>query len=133
LLDIAPTVLDLAVGLEAPSWGRSLRPVYERREREDREVMAHSTYEDASQSAVIDGNYKLVKNREFGVESLFDLAHDPMERSNLIDEHPEIAARLSTRLALVSDAELNDVVLSTRKRRTLATMCEAGVKGACVD
>lgn len=50
--------------------------------------------------AIIDGDYKLVihESRGTGKRELFDLASDPAEKTNLIDQRPTIAETLSARL-----------------------------------
>jgi arylsulfatase A-like enzyme len=99
LVDVAPTVLDVAAGLETPSTGRSMRPVLAHRERDDREVVVHTTYQNTNQSALIAANHKLIKNDVLGISYLYDLTSDRAEAHNLIDERPEVAARLRARLA----------------------------------
>jgi hypothetical protein len=53
-----------------------------------------------------DGKWKLVRSREPGLlaPSLFDLSSDAGETTDVIAEHPEVAARLETALtALMRD------------------------------
>ena len=42
--------------------------------------------------------YKLIVPRGGGDVSLFDVAKDPHERTNIADAHPEIVAELTSRL-----------------------------------
>ncbi|MBL8849097.1 MAG: sulfatase [Planctomycetaceae bacterium] len=48
---------------------------------------------------IIEGNWKLIAPVTAGVPpELYDLAADPREEHNLADEHPQVVARLSSRL-----------------------------------
>jgi arylsulfatase A-like enzyme len=50
------------------------------------------------QSAIRKGDWKLLKFRDRATY-LFDLSKDPGEKSNLVEKHPEIAAKLEAELA----------------------------------
>ncbi len=89
LLDLAPTIVDL-LGIPGGVFvGRSLaapagpRPVFAecRRFGRDRRL-------------VLEGHHKLIVDRATGARELYDLAADPAERRNLVEERPEVAARL---------------------------------------
>jgi hypothetical protein len=49
--------------------------------------------------AIVDGKDKLYHHRGLGYEALYDLAADPRERVNLVEERPETARRLRDLLA----------------------------------
>lgn len=65
-----------AKDLKNPVWGRRFQRV---------------------RQAVFDWPYKLIYSSD-GKHELYDLAQDPREQNNLIDERPEVAARLSVAL-----------------------------------
>jgi hypothetical protein len=55
----------------------------------------HQALDEPLMTALILGNYKLVKSEEAGLE-LFDLSTDLGEEHNRIDSLPQIASKLST-------------------------------------
>ncbi len=96
-LDVAATITALA-GVEVPAGeldGVNLLPYF----RGDRTDAPHEalTWRWISQSAIRAGNWKLLRGGDR--EYLFDLQADPGEKHNLAAEHPEVAARLRTRLS----------------------------------
>ena len=131
LVDLFPTLLELTSGTAAASFGRSLAPVWFRRETDDREVFVYSPYPGSRQGALLQGHHKLVQDFLHGTERLHDLASDPGERVNLIEAEPRIAARLRARYAEVWDQSMNDRVLARRARRRLFELCERGSANAC--
>ena len=44
--------------------------------------------------AIVDKNWKLLSNRDRDYSELYDLAADPYEKDNLIEQKPKIAAAL---------------------------------------
>ncbi len=109
-VDLAPTVLELA-GLPAPvaGWhGTSLAASV----REGGEPTAHpivmevptgapSGVETVSQAAIREGSWKLVTSPEDPdrvTDALYDLVADPDERRNVARKHPDVVARLKSRL-----------------------------------
>jgi arylsulfatase A-like enzyme len=53
---------------------------------------------DSPQSAIREGNFKLILSYEDGTRKLFDLQQDPGERSNLADQKKDLADRLEAKL-----------------------------------
>lgn len=101
-IDVAPTLLRLA-GLGLPAWyeGADLAPIWRGEETDDRVVIA----EKRCCRALVSANWKYAIILETGEETLFDLGTDPGEKTNLIDELPEVAARMRE-LATHWDAKL---------------------------
>lgn len=101
-IDILPTLAALA-GAEVPGdqvEGRSLLPLIESPEAEweDRFLFTHKarwkTGQDPNESkwnnfAVRNGRYRLV-----GKEALYDMEVDPGQETNVIEQHPEVAATM---------------------------------------
>jgi phosphoglycerol transferase MdoB-like AlkP superfamily enzyme len=87
--DVAPTLLGL-LGVPIPMTmkGRDLT-------RDDfPRVALFGGRPPAEQYGIRDGKWKLVLSGETGVVELFDVAADPDERTNLVDDHPELAKKL---------------------------------------
>jgi arylsulfatase A-like enzyme len=140
LLDLAPTVLDLA-GLSIPEsmQGQSLRPlldpegkwrarpaISEWRRRTDQR---NSRMVDAF--SIIEGEWKLVRNVERPEDvPEFELYHhrtDPLDQKNVASDHPEIVERLAQQLEawhkwalenrLPSDGEAAEAMTSEELQR----------------
>ena len=96
LIDISATMLDQA-GLEVPEdWdARSLQPVLTGRSAEHREAQV---MELGNWAAICDGRHKLVE-RSDAEPTLYDLANDPQELTNVAADQPEVVRRLSEQLA----------------------------------
>ncbi|MEN9358470.1 MAG: hypothetical protein RL095_5 [Verrucomicrobiota bacterium] len=98
LIDLAPTVLDLAqapAGQRQLAQGESLRPLLTGRGVYQRDF-AVAEVEQAS--ALVTAEYKLIEGLD-GSRLLFDLKADPDEIKNLAAAKPEVAAELSKKLA----------------------------------
>ena len=93
LMDLAPTVSELA-GVEPPagSVGQSLVPVLRDPSRPHREALLVA-YRDLMRG-VSDGQWKLIENRPSGRWQLFNLASDPDETRNLVND-PSQAQRVA--------------------------------------
>jgi arylsulfatase A-like enzyme len=108
-IDISSTILDLA-NIPIPSWmeGRSLAPLIRGEKMLSRPAFSMNFEENPSRGhqitkgsvAVWDGDYKLIHYIERKESLLFNLAKDPGELHNIINDSPEIAQRL---LKLVQD------------------------------
>jgi arylsulfatase A-like enzyme len=114
-IDLYPTLLELTAGIGAGGAGRHLAPVWQGRERDDRDVYARTSYKDWSLRAALVGRYKLVHDLRTGQRSLHDLRGGG-ERIDLFDRQPAIAADLTTRMGRVWDVAINDVVLARKLR-----------------
>ncbi|MEW6746649.1 MAG: sulfatase [Planctomycetota bacterium] len=95
-IDLAPTIL-AALGLPIPESFQGvdrlaspaagepstpLTPVF----------LEYATYDSSALKACVLGSFKYLHDPVFHVEELYDLAADPAERKNVIDDHPELAA-----------------------------------------
>ncbi|MCX7017191.1 MAG: sulfatase-like hydrolase/transferase [Candidatus Sumerlaeota bacterium] len=96
LLDVAPTVLELAGASDADRAacrGTSLTPLLTGR-GEYRRPFAFA--EDATTKMAVDGRYKLVAYPDFTM--LFDLQADPDELKNLATDRPDVVKDLKARI-----------------------------------
>ncbi|MCH8148771.1 MAG: sulfatase-like hydrolase/transferase, partial [Planctomycetes bacterium] len=112
-IDLMPTILD-ACGVQPPTGvkldGRSLLPLLrgQRVEWPDRSIVIQSHRGDKPvryhHFMIRDARWKLLHASGFGGENfpgkpkfeLYDVLSDPRESKNLIDDHPEVLARLKT-------------------------------------
>ena len=131
LIDLFPTLLEWSAGIAAPSFGRSLAPIWQREETADREIVVYSPYVGSRQGAFLQGPYKLIQDFMHGSERLYDLSQDPAERVNLVDTEPELAARLERRYAEIWDQSMNDRVMARRAQRQMLELCQRGNTRAC--
>ncbi|MEM6994441.1 MAG: sulfatase-like hydrolase/transferase [Myxococcota bacterium] len=115
LLDLYPTLLGLASGIEADSDGASLQPVWEGAEVTDRDVFARGTYGGNFLRAAWVGEHKLIQDLRYGVEALYALGEDAGEATNLIDDEPATASALRDALGGQWDRSLNDAVLQRKQ------------------
>lgn len=99
--DVAPTILDLA-GLAAPTGemtGRSLLPVIAGEAGAAYGPGEAVGFEVSGNSALFRGDYKLLRNMPpwgDGSWELFDIAADPGETRNLLEQEPQLAAAMLT-------------------------------------
>jgi arylsulfatase A-like enzyme len=96
LTDLPPTLLD-AVGLDVPAsyQGESLRRLVFEGTWERTELMGG--WGEPTTYAYRDLEWKYIERPEDGDE-LYDLAADPGETDNVIDDHPDVVERLAGRL-----------------------------------
>jgi arylsulfatase A-like enzyme len=99
-MDIFPTLAAL-VGLPesvmlAPRDGVSLTPLFDGNiERRERPI----PFRHQGRAALVDNNYKLLtQDLSEGTFELYDLENDPAETQNLVEQQPELAARLQDAL-----------------------------------
>jgi len=99
LLDVLPTLLELLNVPAPPSQsGRSLVPLLDGTELPPHPVFAEGFAFDAKLQAVLDGDWKLIRELQTGRLALYDLAADPGEQSDLASTHPDPRERLRTLL-----------------------------------
>jgi arylsulfatase A-like enzyme len=95
--DVLPTILDV-LGMEADTLamhGRSFRPVLEGDADAHRSAIIVG-YHEGQERCVRDGTWSYVRRPEGEADELFNLADDPRETRNLVDDHPEEARRLAS-------------------------------------
>jgi len=105
-MDFYPTMLEMA-GLplreEQHKDGISLLPLLEGNDLQRAYLYWHFPHYQGEgaypASAVRYRNYKLVRNFHFEDYRLFNVADDPYERCNLIEQEPELAQKLKTVLS----------------------------------
>ena len=99
--DLFPTFLDLA-GLkpqpDAHRDGLSMLPVLDGKQAEARTLYWHFPHRRDPSSAVIDGQWKLLRHIATGQTELFNLRTDQGERTDLAAKEPEQAKRLTALL-----------------------------------
>lgn len=130
LIDIFPTVLELAAGIVAPSAGRSLSRVWSGADTRDENVYGSSFYVGAFVRLALIDRYKLVDDIRNGAVYLFDVGSDPGERVNLAGEKPEVVADLRMRVGRIWDLAMNNRVI---ERRVLLDACRRGHPKACSE
>ncbi len=95
--DVMPTVLDfLGVASPGPAGGASRSLLREDRLAE-RPVFAQ-TRRDGIRDAVVEGDWKLIRDTVRKRSELYDISKDPNEEDDLAWRHPEVVARLEARL-----------------------------------
>ncbi len=102
-VDLAPTIVE-AAGVDAPPdfEGHSLTPVITGAEQGHRLITSHLLAPSFEMASIMKDDMKFISRT--GLNSgkyLFNLAQDPGEQKNLIEQHPEIAAELEATLAIV--------------------------------
>ena len=60
---------------------------------DDAYFVEYPTYDSSAQKAWVHGGFKYLHDPLFHTEALFDLRADPGEKSNVLADHPEVAAR----------------------------------------
>jgi len=120
MTDVMPTFLAASGGALDPSWnvdGANLLGVWEGKERPpDRALFWEWRSESHDQLAALRGDLKLVVAG--GRPELFDVAADPGERRNIIDDHPTLAADLRRELErwLATETEMSREARRGRER-----------------
>ena len=120
-LDIMPTVLQL-LGLPAhPAFqGRSFALANAARGEEDPKAVFMNIQGLRFADAIVCWPYKLILDRTGETQLLFDLARDPAESSNIIEQRPEITTRLADSLKRQLLAQLDyhsENAVDLRRRR----------------
>ena len=117
-VDVGPTILDL-LGVEplAGADGASLLPLI-RGEAAGRD---HYVAESMAQRSLVRGNWKYIRHR-CAPDELYDLAADPMEAIDLLDDEPDRAEALRDELEAWVTRQLGDRVDPTLQQ---LARCEA--------
>jgi tetratricopeptide (TPR) repeat protein len=108
LVDVVPTVLDLAAVPAGAGDGVSLRPLLDGQHLDDRALYAESfapllDFGWSPLRALRDGRIKYIAAPK---PELYDERDDPGEVHNLVGERPEVARRLAARVERISPADL---------------------------
>ncbi|GAA4304762.1 sulfatase [Aestuariibaculum suncheonense] len=105
LMDIFPTLSDIISGKKLTTDGQSFFSILKNQDHwADRTVFWHSSKArpvntgDTKSSAIRHGNYKLINWYEEGRTELYNIANDPSETHNLINESPKLTNDLLTKL-----------------------------------
>jgi arylsulfatase A-like enzyme len=103
-VDVAPTILDL-LGIERPHWmdGQSLLPAV----RGEAALPEHYFAETTAMRSITRGGWKYIWHKFTGDE-LYDLAADPLEQVNLIDDEPQRTGALRAELLEWTAEQLGD-------------------------
>lgn len=117
VLDVMPTVFDI-YDIEAPESfvGESLLPLIRGETEASRLAFSETTLYGPDKQAIRDHRYKYIVDHDPEAslpEELYDWRTDPEERHNLIDSHPEIAARMRAEFAAFR-AELDAAAAKTK-------------------
>lgn len=123
LIDLAPTLLDLCDAAELPdAQGRSLRPVLERTHNADEWRAGHAEFFGQrfvyTQRITWHDNWKYVFSPG-GIDELYDLASDPCERNNLVDDPAhqdkliEMCQRMWRKMKAIGDSSLSNTSYAT--------------------
>ena len=131
MIDVLPTVMDLALGVEPASDGRSLARIWRDGERADRDVFAQNTYGRLDLRIAISGRHKLVESARHGVRYLYDLSADAAETHNLVQAQPERVAAMRRLLGERWDRSMNASVLHARVEAEARAACARGDAAAC--
>lgn len=103
-MDIMPTIVDL-LGLPRDSMldvidGVSLKPLFDREEREIGPRARPIPFLYRGQAALVDNDYKMVFTKQGGGRHLlYDLGRDPKETKDISADKPEVARRLREALS----------------------------------
>lgn len=123
--DVLPTLLDL-LGLQTYAQtmtGRSFRPVVDLQADEHRSL-AVAGYFSAADRCLRDARWSYIRRPQGQPDELYDLVHDPREQRNVIDAHPEVAARF---LRAVGPQFLRETVRSIKGVQGQYEMASAAI------
>lgn len=115
-IDVAPTLLELAAGIRAPSSGRTLESVWRGAERSDRDSVAITSYDRrVIKRAVWQEQWKLELDLVAGSRVLYDLSAAAGASTDVSASHPQIVSQLEQRMGRIWDRAMNDRVLAQRR------------------
>jgi arylsulfatase A-like enzyme len=115
LVDLFPTVTQLAIGQTLPSNGEELFPVMAGRETADRDVFAQSHFQGDNKWVGLSGDWKMVLDVHTGTEALYQVVKDPDELNNLVEDHADVASKMRTLIGTRWDQTLNNVVIENKR------------------
>jgi len=90
-IDLAPTLLG-ALGLAAPSFFQGVDRLAEDAPQGDGIFLEYPTYDSSAQKAWVKGRFKYLHDPVFHTSALYDTVADPLERTDVAAEHPEVVA-----------------------------------------
>ncbi len=99
--DYFPTFLDIANLPAMPSAhldGVSLVPLWNEKSLTPRKLYWHFPHRHTPESAIIDGDWKLIRKIEAETIELFNLGEDPYEKKGLAEAFPERAEQMEKQL-----------------------------------
>ena len=123
LIDVYPTVLRLAAGIDAASDGHDLAEVWDGTDVEDRDVFARTTYGEARLRAGIVGDHKLVVDLVHGTERLYDLAQTPARRKTASTPTPSGRSACGRRSASAGTPRSTTPCSPASRRASLRVKC----------
>jgi len=96
--DVLPTILDLlGIPPAVPMHGESLWPLVTGQRQDIRDHIV-SGYHPSQHRVVRDKEWSFILRPEGEADELYNLVHDPKEKENVIEKHPDIAKRLRAKL-----------------------------------
>ncbi|MDP6538581.1 MAG: sulfatase [Planctomycetota bacterium] len=96
-IDLAPMILG-GLGLPVPPAFRGADRLAADAPEGDAYFIEYPTYDSSAQKAWVEGGFKYLHDPVFHTEALYDLRADPGERSDVLADHPELAARARSEL-----------------------------------
>ena len=134
LVDVMPTVLDLLGWAPAPEVeGESLRAAFEAENFAFRPIYSESEYPHMAFGWASLRSYTTEQWRyiEAPRPELYDRSADPAEKNNVIEQHPDVAARLKSALEeAVAGMPARDATSAVLDERTIQALQSLGYVGA---
>jgi arylsulfatase A-like enzyme len=112
--DLYATIAELSganpsSGVDSLSFAPALRGAFDGRRYAYTEIQPNARAEESERGtravAIRDARYKLVRDLETNADALYDLATDPGETRNSIQQLPDVTAQLRTRLEALRASE----------------------------
>ena len=91
-IDLAPTLLGL-LHVDAPEAFQGVDRLASDAPTDDPYIIEYPTYDSSAQKGWVEGRFKYLHDPVFHTEALYDVLADPGEKSNILDQHPDVVAR----------------------------------------